>query len=66
MSARASAPTQPTEAERELRILRAKAEVCDAYRQWLITTARRERSAVSAALIKLRRLEQATQRGAPP
>jgi hypothetical protein len=64
MAARAIAPAQPTEAECELRILRAKAEVCDAYRLWLVTTRRAERSAVSRALIKLQRLEQALLRGA--
>jgi hypothetical protein len=44
---------------RELLLLRAKAAVCDAYRHWLVTTKHKERSAVSASLSKLRRLEQA-------
>lgn len=65
-SARASAPAGELLIEAgELLILRAKADVCDAYRQWLSTTARKERSAVSQALIKLRRLEQALRRGTP-
>jgi hypothetical protein len=44
--------------EAELDLLRAKAAVCDAYRDWLETPRPRQRWAVGAALLALSELEQ--------
>lgn len=49
-------PHQPS--DRALELLRAKAAVCDAYRDWLETPRPRQRWAVSAALLALSELER--------
>ncbi len=48
----------------ERALLQAKAEVCDAYRVWLVTTSKRNRLIVSAALERLRQLEDEFVQGA--
>lgn len=42
----------------EMDLLEAKARVCDAYRAWLTTTAKRERAAVDDALAAVSQLER--------
>jgi hypothetical protein len=44
--------------EAELDLLRAKAAVCDTYRDWLETPRPRQRWAVGAALLALSELER--------